>query len=131
MVEQYLIPKRNTRPDAIPIKAKLAIVLEFLASGDLQRHIGSTYRISKQHFGVILLQVSIAIWTALRDEFPKWTTGNMLMWVKGFEDEWNFPNCIGAVDGKHGFHSIVLMSICNAHYRFIYIDVGLLVAKET
>ncbi|XP_016970141.1 uncharacterized protein LOC108037974 [Drosophila rhopaloa] len=101
MVEQYLVPKRNTRPDAIQIKAKLAIVLEFPASGDVQRHIGSTYRISKQYFGVILLQVSIVIWTALRDEFPKWTSGNMLMWVEGFEDEWNFPNCIGAVDGKH------------------------------
>ncbi|XP_070852737.1 uncharacterized protein [Drosophila suzukii] len=25
---EYLIPKRNTRPDAIPLKAKLAIVLE-------------------------------------------------------------------------------------------------------
>jgi len=28
LVEQYLIPKRNTRPDAIPLKAKLVIVLE-------------------------------------------------------------------------------------------------------
>nr|XP_036674941.1 protein ANTAGONIST OF LIKE HETEROCHROMATIN PROTEIN 1-like [Drosophila suzukii] len=101
LVEQYLIPKRNTRPDAIPLKAKLVIVLEFLASGDLQRHVGSTYRISKQHFGVVLDQVCTAIWTALQGEFPKWTTDNMLRWAKDFEDEWNFPNCLGAVDGKH------------------------------
>ncbi|XP_070854460.1 putative nuclease HARBI1 isoform X4 [Drosophila suzukii] len=143
LVEQHLIPKRNTRPDAIPLKAKLAIVLEFLASGDLQRHVGSTYRISKQHFGVILDQVCTAIWTALQGEFPKWTTDNMLRWAKDFEDEWNFPNCLGAVDGKHvaikaptnsgslfynykGFHSIVLMAICDAHYRFTYIEAGAL-----
>ncbi|XP_016972800.1 protein ALP1-like [Drosophila rhopaloa] len=143
MVEEYLIPKRNTRPDAIPIKAKLAIVLEFLASGDQQRHVGATYRISKQHFGKIILQVSIAIWTALQKELPKWTTGNMLKWARGFDDEWSFPNCIGAVGGKHvaikappnskslfhnykGFHSVVLMAICDAHYRFTYIVVGAL-----
>ncbi|XP_044314273.1 putative nuclease HARBI1 isoform X2 [Drosophila rhopaloa] len=124
MVEQYLIPKRNTRPDAIPIKAKLAIVLEFLASGDLQRHIGSTYRISKQHFGVILLQVSIAIWTALRDEFPKWTTGNMLIVDGKHVAIKGPPNCGSLFYNYKGFHSIVLMAICNAHYRFTYIDVG-------
>lgn len=28
LVEQYITPKRNTRPDAIPIKAKLIMVLE-------------------------------------------------------------------------------------------------------
>ncbi|KAM8714560.1 hypothetical protein ACLKA7_000002 [Drosophila subpalustris] len=28
LVEPFLVPKRNSRPDAIPLKAKLAIVLE-------------------------------------------------------------------------------------------------------
>lgn len=54
---------------------------------------------------------------------------------------WNFPNCIGAMDGRHilfnasrkngslyynykGTISIILLALVDAHYRFIYINVG-------
>lgn len=54
---------------------------------------------------------------------------------------WNFPNCVGCLDGKHiqlispagsGSHfynykltnSIVLLALVSAKYKFIYVDIG-------
>jgi hypothetical protein len=58
-----------------------------------------------------------------------------------FEKKWQFPNCCGALDGKHvavtcpwntgsvnrnykGFFSIVLMALVDADHRFLWIDFG-------
>ncbi|CAH1966874.1 unnamed protein product [Acanthoscelides obtectus] len=59
-----------------------------------------------------------------------------------FEKRCNFPNCLGAVDGKHvnikpptgsgsyfynykGAHSLVLLAVVNANYEFIMCDFGI------
>jgi hypothetical protein len=58
-----------------------------------------------------------------------------------FRERWNFPNCIGSVDGKHirvkcprnsgslyynykKFFSVVLQAVVGADYRFLFVDMG-------
>lgn len=69
------------------------------------------------------------------------TNEEWLQIAEEFYNKWNFPNCIGALDGKHinircpinsgslNFNykhtfSVVLMAMADANYKFIFIDVG-------
>ena len=88
-------------------------------------------------------ELAEAIFQTLKDQFLK-APNCQKEWLsisKGFEDKWNFPNCLGSLDGKHiriecpkmsgtyyfnykGFYSIVLLAICEDNYCFMLFDLG-------
>ena len=90
----------------------------------------------------IIPQVVAAIWDCLLEEYMAVpSTEDWRSIAEEFQHRWNFPLCCGAVDGKHvqmvappnsgsqffnyqGGHSIVLLVVVDAHYRFRVIDVG-------
>lgn len=72
---------------------------------------------------------------------PSLTSGDLQEKAKEFLDKWDFPNCCGAIDGKHvrivcpklsgslcynykGYFSTVLLAVVDANYKFMFVDIG-------
>lgn len=91
---------------------------------------------------MIVRQVCKAIWKCVMPKcFPQFTEKFWLETAAEFYEKTNFPHCIGAIDGKHircikpqhsgslyynykNYFSVLLMAMCDASYKFIFIDVG-------
>ena len=138
-----LIIRRNVVRPAIPPEQRLAITLRYYATGESYYSLQFQFRVSVRSIGRIVRRVSQAIVTKFRDVFmnrpnsvEKWRAISDV-----YRDRWNFPNCIGAIDGKHirikrpdnavsgyhnykGYHSIVLLALVDADYKFIDTDIG-------
>ncbi|OQV26242.1 hypothetical protein BV898_00360 [Hypsibius exemplaris] len=119
-----------------------AVTLKILATGDSHSTVAASFRLGRSTVNKIVHRTTRAIWDCLNEEYVPAPTPEM--WERNareFGEIWQFPNCIGAIDGKHvtittpdnqgsqyynykGHHSVVLMAIVDARYRFSAIDVG-------
>ena len=134
-------PCRSRQP--ISDAERLMLTLRFLATGDSQQSHSFSFRIGRATVSNILRETTEAIWHALNKKYliPPTETQDWIRIAEEFETEWNFPHCIGAIDGKHinmecpkkagsayfnykNFHSIVLLAVCDAKYCFTFVDIG-------
>ena len=121
------IVKRNTRMRSpISTSERLALTLRFLATGETFRSLEFQFQVSRTAISYIVLEVCEAILSEL---------GALCL-------RWNFPHCVGALDGKHvvmqacgqgslfynykGSHSIVLMVLAGPSYEIIWCNVGII-----
>ncbi|XP_039278826.1 uncharacterized protein LOC111060496 [Nilaparvata lugens] len=138
---QPVIDKNDTvMREAITSQERLALTLRLLASGDSFVIYSET---QNRLFLIYLIpEVCDALIKALKDfkKLPS-SSGEWESISKEFEEKWNFPNVLGATDGKHvqlrapwnsgteyynykHFFSIVLFALVDANYNFLYVNVG-------
>ncbi|XP_021927033.1 putative nuclease HARBI1 [Zootermopsis nevadensis] len=108
----------------------------------LQGYSSGNLLIHSEFRKVIVVQVCKAIWKTLQKEhMPEPTVAHLEKVAEGFWNTWQFPNCVGCIDGKHirikrpsnsgsmyycykNYYSIGLLAVTDANYKFITVDVG-------
>lgn len=74
----------------------------YLATGESHQSLSLAYKCSPISVKRIILETSYCISGALKNiVFPKLTKQYFREIGTGFNEKWNFPNCLGAIDGKH------------------------------
>lgn len=114
----------------------------YLATGCTFIDLEYSYRCGSTTIGRIVQDVCQQIWINLKNIcIPEPTEESWLSIANGFERRANFPNCIGAIDGKHirivkptdsgssffnykKYFSFVLLAICDSNYMFTFVDIG-------
>lgn len=114
----------------------------YLSTGTCFKALQFDFHVGKSTIAEIVRETCAIIWKILQPtEMPKPTTEQWLGISDRFYQSTNFPNCLGAIDGKHircrnpinsGSYyfnykkcfSIILMAVVDANLSFICIDVG-------
>ena len=138
------LTKRSTNcRSPIGPDTRLAITLRYLALGDCFRTLSQEFRVGLSTSRAIVKETCKVIIKCLGQTYLR-TPNTRQEWLniaQKFNEKWNFPHCLGAIDGKHvrmfaprntgsfyfnykDFFSIVLMAIVDADYNFLYVDVG-------
>ncbi|XP_046388639.1 protein ALP1-like [Ischnura elegans] len=142
LIKDEITGADTTMRRCITPEEKLVVTLRYFATGTSMQDLHYQYRISQPSISMIIRQVCAAIWKNLQHLcFPELTTDFWLKTAAKFYEQTNFPHCIGALDGKQirvikpvnsgslyynykNYFSILLLAMCDADYKFIFVDVG-------
>ena len=143
-VEPFISPQeRYHRAAVINAKERLTLTLRFLATGETYKSLGFQFRISCSAISYIVSSVCEALIAHVGKEYLK-TPSTKDEWAlisHDFQEKWQFPNALGAIDGKHiviipppnsgsnyynykHTNSIVLLAIAGPNYECLFADVG-------
>lgn len=123
---------------------KLAVSLRFLATGNTYSDLAYSTRIANNTLSLLIPETLTAIASVLEDIDTIRCPLDPAEWKvveDGFHSIWQFPHCIGALDGKHvkfrpkrtdgssfriykGNDSIVLLALVDANCKILFADIG-------
>jgi hypothetical protein len=134
VVSSKIVKKSIKMRGAIPVAERVALTLRFLVTGASFRSLEYQFCISRRAISYIVFEVCEAIYSessGLSLTFPK-SEDEWRQIEEQFSTKWNFPHCVGALDGKHvvmlacgsgsfyynykGTNSIVLMVLGTVQY---------------
>ena len=139
----HMIRKSDTvMRSSIKPEERLGVTLRFLATGETFQSLEKSWRISRTLISTAVQECCEAIYQILGPVYLK-TPNTEEEWSRIanlFERRWNFPNGIGAIDGKRiiiqqphnsGSHyfdyksnnSIILLAVIGPNYEFLWADV--------
>ncbi|XP_016843940.2 uncharacterized protein LOC107981799 [Nasonia vitripennis] len=132
----------NLHTQPILEEERLVLTLRFLATGSSYTHLAFSFRMGVSTVCTVIEETMTVIWNKLQPiHMPIPTAYDFGKIADRFYNKWDFPHCVGAIDGRHirikkpansgslyynykKFFSIVLQAAVDADYRFITIDVG-------
>ncbi|XP_011858851.1 PREDICTED: uncharacterized protein LOC105556374 [Vollenhovia emeryi] len=143
LVRPYIEKKDTVMREAISPRMRLSVTLRYLATGNSFQDLAFSTRIAPNTLSQIIPETLQAIIAVLEEKvisFPC-KPDDWEIVANKFQMMWQFPHCIGALDGKHisfrpprcegskyrnykGTDSIILLALVDADYKFIFVDIG-------
>ncbi|XP_071653384.1 uncharacterized protein, partial [Temnothorax longispinosus] len=128
-------------PRALEPEQRVAVTLRFLI-GDKVPEVAFAYRVGLSTVHKIIKETCDVFGRLLGPIYLRAPSREEYLQIaEGFWTLWNFPHCLGAIDGKHvdaqcppnsgtlyfNYHkrySIVLLAVCDHNYQFTLVDIG-------
>ena len=138
------LSKENRRRLPIYPEERLAITLNYLATGNSQRDLAFVFKIGRSTIYHIIFEICDVLDEYVRS-FSITQDWNKI--AEEFLEFWDMLHCIGALDGKHigirkpsnssslwydykGSFSMILLAVCDADYCCTLVDVGEYVSNK-